>query len=213
MSVIVEFTIDREGFALGQALTGRERGEIKLERIVPAGDDIVPFFWMKDGAHRDLEGDVDESEYVENLAVMDQVADRTLYRVEWAGERDTLLDGIAENDGTILEAHSAGEWFFRLRFFDHQHLAKFYNYCLDRDLHTRVERVYTLTEESLQGRIFDLTPAQREALVLAVEEGYFATPRETSMDELASELDITQQSFADRLWRGTEKVLRNVLLD
>jgi predicted DNA binding protein len=213
MTVILEFTIDQRGFELGRLLAGQEGAYIELERIVPAGDAVMPFFWVSGGDRGVLEADVTKSELIENLVLIDQVEDDLLYRVEWLNEYEDLVRAINSNEGTILDARRDGEWFFRLRFIDHQHLAEFYNFCSDNDLDIHIDRVYTLTEESLQGRVFDLTNEQREALVLAVERGYFATPRETSMSELADELSISQQAFSDRLRRGNEKLLQNVLFE
>ena len=58
--------------------------------------------------------------------------------------------------------------------------------------------------------MFGLTNEQREAIVLALKRGYFKIPREVQMQALADELDITQQAFSERLWRGLEKVLVNL---
>lgn len=212
MSVILEFTIDRHDFALGAALGSSDVGLIELERIVPSGETVMPFFWAERSGKTELEASVEESDYIENLAVLDRVGDRTLYRVEWTGEYEDLIEGITANDGTILEARGDGEWLFRLRFLDHQHVADFYNFCTEHAIPLRVGRVYTLAEQSLQGRVFDLTDEQREALLLALRRGYFATPRGTTMDDLADELGISQQAFSERLRRGEEKVLQNVLL-
>jgi len=212
MSVILEFSVDREDFALGQVIGQSNGGTVELERIVPAGEAVVPFFWVENDEQSDLEASVEDSDYIENLVTLDRVGDRTLYRVEWTGEYEDLMEGITSSDGTILEARGNDEWFFRLRFLDHQRVGDFYNFCTEKDIPVRVGRVYTLTEESLQGRMFELTAEQREALVLALRRGYFATPRETNMDDLAAELGISQQAFSDRIRRGEEKILRNVLL-
>lgn len=212
MSVILEFSVDPDDFALGQVVGSPEGGVVELERIVPVGGTVMPFFWIEGGEAADVEARVDASDYIENLVALDRVGDRTLYRVDWTGEYEDLIEGISANQGTILEARGDEEWFFRLRFLDHQHVADFYNFCTSHDIPVRVGRVYTLTEESLQGRLFDLTEEQREALVLALRRGYFSTPREVNMDELADELGISQQAFSDRLRRGEETVLRNVLL-
>ncbi|WP_433629222.1 helix-turn-helix domain-containing protein [Halomicrococcus sp. NG-SE-24] len=59
---------------------------------------------------------------------------------------------------------------------------------------------------------FGLTPEQREALVLALNRGYFATPSEVTLDELADQLGITRQAVSSRVRLGTEKVLRSVLV-
>ncbi len=211
MSVILEFTVDGE-FALGRVLGETTDQTIELERIVPVDATVMPFFWIENGDERELEASVQASDYIEHLHVLDRVGDRTLYRVEWTGKYEGLIEGIADTGGTILEARSNGEWRFRLRFADHQHLADFYAFCTDHDIAIRVERVFALAEESIQSRAFSLTDEQREALLLALERGYFSTPREVKMTDLAAELDISQQAFSDRLRRGEEKILRNALL-
>lgn len=213
MSTILEFTIAPDDFELGRVLAGQEAGRIELERIIPAGNVIIPFFWVSGGEKQVLEADVVRSDYIENLTAIEEVGDQTLYRVEWTGKYEDLLEGINAADATILEARADGKWFFRLRFLDHQRIADFYNFCTEKGLDIHVERVYSLLEESEQGRLLDLTPEQRDALVLALESGYFDTPRKTTMSDLAAELGISQQSFSDRLRRGNEKVLRNVLLE
>lgn len=214
MSVILEFTIAPEAFALGRGLGTQSDVRIDLERIIPLDGSLIPFFWVEGGDPEVLKASVKESPYIENLTALDTVDGRTLYRVEWTGEAaaEDLLEGIKENEATILEAHSNGRWEFRLRFLDHQQIADFYNYCTTNEISIDVGRVYTLTEESLQGRMFDLSQEQREALVLALRNGYFETPRETSMDALAAELGISQQAVSDRIRRGTNKVLSNALL-
>jgi predicted DNA binding protein len=58
-----------------------------------------------------------------------------------------------------------------------------------------------------------LTDTQREALVLAYERGYFGSPRETSLEEVAAELDITQQSLSSRLRRGHRRLIAATLVD
>ncbi|MFC7134902.1 MULTISPECIES: helix-turn-helix domain-containing protein [Salinibaculum] len=47
--------------------------------------------------------------------------------------------------------------------------------------------------------ISDLTPKQREAAMVAVSEGYYETPRQTSFDELAATLDISKSALSQRL--------------
>jgi len=212
VSIIVEFTIDREELVLGRALAGAGDAKIELEQIVPAGGTVIPFFWIEHPDTEGLEVSVAESEYVKNLVRLDTVGDRTLFKIEWTGEYDDVLDGLVEAEGTILEAASNGVWRFMLRFTDHDHVGQFYNFCTDHEIPIQIERVYTLTEEALRGRMFGLTNEQREAIVVALKHGYFKTPREVEMQALADELGISQQAFSERLRRGLEKVLENLFL-
>lgn len=212
MSVIVEFTIEKEELALGRALSGANGNQIELEQIVPAGDTIIPFFWIEHPDTEGLEVSVAESDYVKNLSRLDTVGHRSLYSVEWTGEYEDLAKGLVETEGTILEATGNGVWEYVVRFTDHDHVGDFYNFCTAHDIPIHVERVYTLTEEALRGRMFDLTNEQREAIVLAIKRGYFATPREVTMEALAEDLDISQQAFSERLRGALEKVLENLFI-
>lgn len=52
-----------------------------------------------------------------------------------------------------------------------------------------------------------LTSAQRETLELAYEQGYYRIPRETSLMDLATELQISDQACSERLRRGIQRLL------
>ena len=212
MSVILEFSVEPEEFVLGRALSGTADIELELERIVPTENDVMPFVWATGDELQSFEETVRQSPDVEELIALDRIGKSGLYRIEW-GEYDTdLMTGIAETEATVLEGRAEGTWVFRLRFNNHDKLTKLYNYLTDHDITVHVERTYTLTEESDRGRRFGLSREQREALVLALQRGYFATPSEASLEELAAELDISEQALSDRIRRGNEKVLRRVLL-
>lgn len=47
--------------------------------------------------------------------------------------------------------------------------------------------------------LHDITEKQREAVTMAVAEGYYATPRETSLGELADEFGVTSSALSQRL--------------
>ncbi|WP_092703038.1 helix-turn-helix domain-containing protein [Halovenus aranensis] len=57
----------------------------------------------------------------------------------------------------------------------------------------------------------DLTDVEREALTAAVEEGYFESPRETTLNELAEQFGISAPAFSKNLRRGQQKVARHVV--
>jgi hypothetical protein len=49
---------------------------------------------------------------------------------------------------------------------------------------------------------------QRDVLVVAVERGYFETPREVTLDELAAELDLPRSTVSYRLRRATAELAK-----
>ncbi len=55
-----------------------------------------------------------------------------------------------------------------------------------------------------------LTEKQRNALILALKEGYFKTPRKTDAHALAKKLGIRHTTFLQHLRRAQEKILERV---
>jgi predicted DNA binding protein len=48
--------------------------------------------------------------------------------------------------------------------------------------------------------------------VLALRRGYFATPSEVELADLADDLGISRQAVSNRIRRANEKILHKVLL-
>lgn len=212
MSVILEFTIDNESFQLGEALAPPPHMQIELERVVPTGAMVMPFLWATGDETDEFEASVRQHSGVKELEVIDSIGDRTLYRIEWEGQPTDLLKAIAETEAVVLEARRNRLWMFRLRFPNHEKLSKFHKFIIEQGVSLNITRTYTLSETTEQGHRFGLTEEQREALVLALRQGYFASPSEVSLESLADELDISRQAVSKRIRRGNEAVLRKVLL-
>jgi predicted DNA binding protein len=212
MSVILEFSIPSREFTLGRVLAGSSTMHCELERIVPTGGMMMPFVWVTGENHEAFARTVREHDLIEELGVLDTVGESGLYRIEWAEEPTDLIEGIARSDAAVLQAFGNDTWEFRLRFPDHDGLSAFHNFLIENDIPCHIERAYTLTETSESGYRFGLSPEQREALLLALRRGYFTTPSEVTLDELAAELDISRQALSDRIRRGNEQVLREALL-
>jgi predicted DNA binding protein len=59
----------------------------------------------------------------------------------------------------------------------------------------------------------ELTTKQREALEVAMSGGYYEEPKETTIEELAAELDISRQAYSHRLKEAERRVFSQVLAD
>lgn len=212
MTVIAHFEVASEDLPIGQIVQDTPGLQLEFERIVPTEDSIMPYFWIT--AH-DLEGferNLAASSLVLDFQRLDAFDDTALYRVEWDRDRGMLIQGISDTNGAVLTGEVDSEQMrFVVRFNDHDHLARFYNYCMENDIKLNLGRVYSLTDRSDRAREFGLTVEQREALVLAATHGYFSSPREVTMSELADELGISQQAVSQRIRRGSEKVMMGAL--
>ncbi len=81
------------------------------------------------------------------------------------------------------------------------------NYGISLDL-TSITATSAASDDDLP---FGLTDRQYEALTLALSRGYYESPRQTSTEELAEELDISQPSLSRLLRRGERQLLSSAL--
>jgi predicted DNA binding protein len=212
MSIIAEFTIDSNEFMFGASMAKIPNTMIELERIVPTSDAVMPFFWVDSDVFPEFETQVRDDLHIDELVELDRIDGSRLYRAVWTEEVDSLLEGLAQTEAVVLEAYGRENWVFRVRFQSHDRLAEFYNYLTAVDINLHLDRVFSLTEKDSGGYTLGLSPEQREALVMAYERGYFATPSETTLQEMADELDISSQAFSKRI-RGAELKMLNQFLN
>ncbi len=63
-------------------------GSNELERVVPVGEAILPFFWVTGPADdvNAFSAAAREEQAIEGLTAVDTIADRTLFRAKWADD-------------------------------------------------------------------------------------------------------------------------------
>ncbi|WP_254544358.1 helix-turn-helix domain-containing protein [Halomarina pelagica] len=214
MAVIAEVALPPDGFPLGTLLTADSDVHVEFERIIPTDGDAMPILWAWGSDMEAFERRLRTSDDVGELTRLVRTDGRTLYSVTWCGEAKGFIDGLAVTDALILRAHGHDDesWHFRLVFHSHETLSEFHNHCLEIGLSYTLGRVYTLSNTGTEGGGVSLTDEQREALLLALEEGYFDTPSEVTLTSLADELGISQQALSQRIRRGNKAILEHVLL-
>ncbi|WP_162224399.1 helix-turn-helix domain-containing protein [Halorussus amylolyticus] len=212
MSVIAELRIPAGDFELGRVLEVVGTTTVELETMVPAGEKAVPFFWVYEADRADFEESVQDHPSVENLTEVDTVEGRTLYALDWTLERDLVLEGVMDQQGQILAATGTSSfWEFELRFPSHDALAGFKQHCAAAHISLDLRRIYNPTKPDA-GPWYGLTARQREALLLAVREGYYEIPRGRSTVEVADMLDISDQALTERLRRAITTLVENSLM-
>jgi predicted DNA binding protein len=209
VSVIVEFTVPAEDFALGQAFRETGGTRFELERLIPTSGAIIPFFWIHDGDYEAIAGSLANDADVGDVRVVDELDDRALFRIGWEAGIDGLIRSLLDLDVAILEAEGTTErWAFEFRFPSSESLSEFRTACTEAGMDIDVERVYDLTQAGTESDETTLTPAQREVMVAALDGGYFAIPRETNLVEIADDLGISDQAAGERMRRATAKLAR-----
>lgn len=198
--------------ALGRVLAAGTGPPVDLERVVPVAERQVPFVWIE---HRQQSRTI---ERLEAHSAVDRVLevcagdDRSLYAIDWEPSDDGLFAAVRAADGECIDGRfSEGDWRFRVVFPSHDSLTAFEEASEETAVSVELLCVYNPTRPGV-GAHYGLTPRQRETLVKAVTEGYYAIPREYSTKELGDSLDISDQAVTERLRRAIITLVENTLI-
>lgn len=207
MSVIADFSVPADAFPLGNLLEVRPGVQVRLESLIPTGQSVIPYFWVESPDVEAVERALRESDIVESVDLVDRAGTETLFRVSWSESVNGLIEAIRNTDSVILGGQGHGDhWSFQLRFSGNDSLSSFYRAVVEKGIDLELEGVHNPLEASEPPEL-QLTDEQREALVVAFEWGYFEVPRETTLVELAEELEISDSAVSQRIRRGLTKIL------
>lgn len=211
MATVLHFEVDAEVFPLGSVFSGLPGVTVELERVIPRESAIVPYFWVRGADVDDIVAEFDSHPGVRDIQLVDDFDSQYLMRCEWIADYVGILNGLSEANIVLLEAVGTNEeWSFEVRGDTQDAITEFHQYCTDHDIAITVNALYALTPLDTNGA---MTGAQQEAIRLAFDRGYYDTPRETTLSELADELGISQQALSLRLRRGTRHLIAKTSFD
>jgi predicted DNA binding protein len=211
MATVAEFTLPAQEFALGTVFAELPDVTIQLERIIPDANGVVPYFWVRGTASNNIVEQFSDHPGVRDIREVDHVDGEYLMRCEWVSEFDSVLDALIAPEVILLTAIGTAEgWTFELRGESRDSIAEFKNYCHEHGVPVTLTELHAV--RALDAKR-NLTDPQRDALQLAFERGYFNSPRETTLQEIAEELGISQQALGSRLRRGNRRLIEQALVE
>nr|WP_272494377.1 helix-turn-helix domain-containing protein [Natronomonas aquatica] len=207
----MEFTSPTAEFPLGSIFENLPGVTVELERLIPHETHIIPYFWVRGAETEAIEAEFEPHAGTSNIRVVDSFEDEYLMRVEWDQAYVGILVALAKANVAVLSGiGTKDEWRFEVRGESQEAIAEFREYCQDQEIPITITAVHAMLP--IHGESYELTETQREALLLAYERGYFDSPREASLKEIAEELGITQQSLSSRLRRGHRRLISATLI-
>jgi predicted DNA binding protein len=212
MSLFVEFHVPAEEFALHDTLQAVPDTVVEIDRVVAADDRLTPYFWISDGDPEEVAAATEDDPSVRGLRRLDEFEETVLFRAEWTENIETLVYAYTNVGATILEASGeADEWILRMRFDDRDQLTDFQEYCNEMNIRFELSQLHEITYPRTGAR-YGLTPKQNEALVRAWEMGYFESPRESSLTDVADDIDIAPSTLSGRLRRAHAELIADALV-
>ena len=210
--LIASFQLELDAVALAETLDRVPEMTVEAERIAAHSTDwTMPCIWVS-GADFDA---VDEAlaadPSIDSVIDAEIFDDEKYYQLEWSDDVQRRIDTYLDTEASMLKAEATDEgWEVRIRFVVRDQFDAFREHLNDRDYSFEL---LNLTEPNEPRPSHgDLTSAQREALRTARERGYYAVPRDTTVRELAAELDMSHQNLSELLRRGTGELIDATLL-
>lgn len=216
MTTIAELSIATDEFALAETFQQLPEMEVRVESVVAEGPArTTPLVWFSnvdpDELERTLEADSTVADHQQLLEDTDD--DEWFYRLEYSEDVGSVCRAIYTHGGTVLGARVAdNQWTLRLLFPQREDLSEGVSEIGDRGVRIDVKRMVEAGADEDLETTAALTEPQKEAIAEAYRQGYYDVPREISLEELASELDISHQALSERL-RRANRVLASEQLD
>jgi predicted DNA binding protein len=166
-----------------------------------------------------LEAALSADHTVAAVRPMSQFADRTLLGVEFTGDTKLLAPQVTREGGFVVDARSSrpgrGDrgWHERWLLPDREAIHDIWEYAREEGFE------FEVLDLTRRGNVDGGNPArealtdeQREALLTAYEQGYFADPREASLEAVADSLDHSPSAVGGRIKRGMRALVEATLV-
>ncbi|MDB9281432.1 helix-turn-helix domain-containing protein [Halorubrum ezzemoulense] len=212
MATVAEFTTRSSQFPIGKVFAEYPMVNVEVERIKQTETSIVLYFWLITESTPPSDSELTDNDIFSSVELLDTLPDESLYSARLKSDRESIFVGITNATVNLEEAKLTGtEWMFRLRVESAEQLSTFQSYCQENDFSVRLTRFPTQIQ-IFNGREYNLTEKQYEALTLAYSEGYFDKPRKTTLEELGETLGVTRQAVLARLQNGEKNILENTIV-
>lgn len=201
-----------DDFALAHALRDVPEMTVKADRLAAHSRHwVMPCLWTAGGDFDAFDAALEADPTVEDIVSESEFDSEKFYQVHWSEEIKQHLDVALDAQASLMHAETTNDdWRLTIRFASRDQFDRFRAYLANEGISFTMENLTrTRAPQQFMG---GLTAPQREALVTAVAEGYFAIPREATMEDVADVLGISTQSASERLRRGIEVFVETMLV-
>lgn len=211
MSVTAEFSLSTEQLSLAPTFSAAPSVELHVEqeyRMSPTAP--IVFCWVRGEDLDTFEEALTNDETVTDVRLLHDSDNWRFYHMRLTGAAPVVTHDTWIELGAmrLSMCYADNRWNIRMYFPDRDALNTFHSFCNDHNLDFKLSNLYETSPK--HGPPQDrLTTPQRKTLRLAHERGYFEIPRQVKLDDLATELDVSNQAVSERLRRGCVQLLKN----
>lgn len=211
METVVDATIPTEQFVLEDTLEQVPDVEFEFVRCATHSSACtMPFLWGSTSRPDRLEAALQDDSSTERVSRLSRDDGRALYSVDWTEDATRLIDGFAEAGGSVLDVRgSADGWTIQTLFPDRATASEAFQTWCDDGINPSLSRISSLSrrESSTTG----LSETQHSTIAKAFRTDYYSIPRGTTLEELATDFEVSHQALSERLRRGHFHLVERML--
>ncbi|MFW5905487.1 MAG: helix-turn-helix domain-containing protein [Halorhabdus sp.] len=213
METVVNATIPTDQFVLEETIARVPDVELEFVRsVLHRSACTAPFLWASTSRPDRLQVALRNDPSTERSNCLSRDEGRDLYSVEWTERAARLIDGFAESDGSVLGIRGTSDrWTFRILFPDRETASETFQTWRDDGIVPSLTRIGNLScREGDKGGLSEL---QYSTIAHAFQTDYYSIPRRTTLEELATDFDVSHQAVSERLRRGHSHLVEQMLSD
>ncbi|MFC6951862.1 helix-turn-helix domain-containing protein [Halorubellus litoreus] len=212
--MFVQFHLDSQ--VLSTALEHAPGMQVAVQHVDSSSSiPLRSVFWASEGDFESFETGLGVDETITDSRLIAENGDERLYRVHYDLDQPDvdIYEAAIDSDGVFLKGETDGDgWTVKMLFPTRDAFNEFREACAAVDLTVDVDSIYS-KPFSGSGDEIALTDPQRDLLTRAVQVGYFDIPRETTLQELGQQMNISGQAASERLRRGMETLIRETVTE
>jgi len=208
MSVTATIHIEHERLALVPTLWMLDDVDIRVITQGTTTPNATNFpFLIEHDDRAELESRLDEDPTVERYELVDWSDGTGIYYIAHTSETLLISTVVTDVNGILAHTETKGNgWLARLLLPDREALSEIWEFATEHDISLDIIEIYG-NDDTEAGESYGLTDEQTAALRTAYEEGYFGEPREISLDEVATAMDLSSTAMSGRLRRGMRNLI------
>lgn len=214
MSVTATIYIAHERLALVPTLRRLDDIDIRVitQGTTAPGATNFPFLINYDN-REELEARLAEDPTVGEYELVDWADGTGIYYIAHTSETLLISTVVTDVNGFLVDTETKGYgWLVRLLLPERAALSEIWEFARENDISLDIIEIYG-NDDTAAVESYGLTDEQAAALRTAYEEGYFGEPREISLDEVATEMNLSSTAMSGRLRRGMRNLIAATIAD
>jgi len=213
VDIVAVFRVQHPDIALSTTAAHDESATIRPIRQAgtdPVGDRYL-FSVTSDDFDRFEEG-LDADPTVAEYERVIQLNGEVVYAFVYAEDAILVSSQVGRTNGVVLDIENAGTtWILKAWFPNRGSAQALWDFAIEHEVDIELDRINE--HGSIVSTSYGLTTSQREAILVALEAGYFDEPRGATLGDVASELGISQPAASGLIRRGINRLVRSTVAE